>query len=54
MYMLQLKLWSSYAPPVISGVRNFVGRVLEVVSGDTLVIGMGEDGRYLSHRLIKL
>jgi len=39
----QLKLWRGWVPPQITGDREFVGTVIEVVSGDMLVVKIGED-----------
>jgi len=33
-----LKLWSAYTAPKISGAKHFTGTVVEVVSGDTLMV----------------
>jgi endonuclease YncB( thermonuclease family) len=49
----RLRLWATYEAPVIRGEREFDGKVIEAVSGDTLAVllpprvagGLGEERR---------
>ncbi len=47
----RIRLWHTYTPQTIAGVRNFTGRVIEVITADTLLIAAGDDGSGPSTRI---
>lgn len=42
----RLRLWRSWEPPRIQGLREFSGEVVEVQSGDTLIVRTSESPRH--------
>mmetsp|Transcript_28764 Transcript_28764/g.37765 ORF Transcript_28764/g.37765 Transcript_28764/m.37765 type:complete len:904 (+) Transcript_28764:127-2838(+) len=39
----QMRLWRGWVPPTITGDKDFNGTIIEVVSGDTVVVKVGDD-----------
>jgi endonuclease YncB( thermonuclease family) len=40
----QVRIWRGWTPQTVSGTREYQGTVIEVVSGDTVVIKVDVDG----------
>jgi staphylococcal nuclease domain-containing protein 1 len=47
----RLGLWRGWSPPVVEGATKFSGTVVEVVSGDTLVVAVGEGPKAVESRI---
>lgn len=40
----RLRIWASYSPPVIAGITDFTGVVVEVISGDAIMVSPSAAG----------